>query len=295
MSSRSESSGADPFGLVTPASLRDWPLPDPGDSKYGRGQVVVLGGTPRAPGAVLLSGTAALRAGAGRLGLAVATSIATGIAVALPESAVVRLAESGGTIDGTRLSDAADDLGGADAVLVGPGLDDPDHAVAMLRDVPGLVSDTATVVLDAFALGVAPRVTAELASLHGRLILTPNKTEAALLLDIEEDELDLERDIPRIAEKYGAAVTCYGIVVGEDGALWRIAEGGAGLGTSGSGDVLAGAILGFAGRGATPGQAAVYGTWAHAVSGDRLADSVGALGFLARELADELPRALATL
>ena len=39
---------------VTLALLREWGLPDPGGSKKSRGQVVVVGGSPRSPGAVLL-------------------------------------------------------------------------------------------------------------------------------------------------------------------------------------------------------------------------------------------------
>ena len=63
MSSRSEE--------VTPALLRGWGLPDPGDSKKSRGRVMVVGGSRRSPGAVMLSGEAALRVGAGRVGLVV--------------------------------------------------------------------------------------------------------------------------------------------------------------------------------------------------------------------------------
>ena len=66
-------------------------------------------------------------------------------------------------------------------------------------------------------------------------------------------------------------------------------SGHAGLGTSGSGDVLAGAVIGLAARGASLAQAACWGTYAHATAGDRLAARIGRLGFLARELADELP------
>lgn len=64
-----------------------------------------------------------------------------------------------------------------------------------------------------------------------------------------------------------------------------------GLGTSGSGDVLAGAIAGFAARGVEPERAAVWGAWAHARAGDRLTDDPG-LGFLARELARALTPAV---
>jgi len=221
----------------------------------------------------------------------VGATVAAQVAVAVPECAVIPLAEAHGTIDGGALLEAASDLEKADAVLLGPGLDDADQSERMLRLLPDLVSAEATLVLDAFALGVLQRTGSD--ALRGRLVLTPNKTEAALLLGIEEDELDLRRDIPNIAEKYGAVVTCYGLVAGDG--LFEVAEGGPGLGTSGSGDVLAGAILGLAARGASPTQAAVYGTWAHAVSGDRLERSIGDLGFLARELADELPRTLASL
>ena len=65
--------------------------------------------------------------------------------------------------------------------------------------------------------------------------------------------------------------------------------GHAGLGTSGSGDVLAGAIAGLLARGADLAQAACWATFLHAVAGDRLAARVGRLGFLARELVDQLP------
>jgi ADP-dependent NAD(P)H-hydrate dehydratase len=73
------------------------------------------------------------------------------------------------------------------------------------------------------------------------------------------------------------------------------------LGTSGSGDVLAGAgagagaIAGLLARGAEPAQAAVWATHLHAAAGDRLASRVGPLGFLARELVGELPAILAEL
>ena len=46
--------------LVDAALLRDWPLPEPGGSKDARGRVVVVGGSPRTPGAVLLTGLAVL-------------------------------------------------------------------------------------------------------------------------------------------------------------------------------------------------------------------------------------------
>ena len=264
--------------VVTPELLHRWTLPQPGDSKYGRGDVVVMGGSSGSPGAVMLAGAAALRVGAGRLTLAVDESVAAGVAIAMPESAVANIID-------------VDAAASADAVLFGPGLDDPGVTVELLRRLLALPAEP-SLVLDAFALGVLRDV--DLSAWTGRLVLTPNRVEAALLLDVEEDAIDLERDIPRIATMHGAVVSCYGVVSDGERTL-RVDAGGVGLGTSGSGDVLGGAIAGLAARGASPLQAAVFGTWAHAAAGDRLEQRIGPIGFLARELVDELPAVLATL
>ena len=63
-------------------ALLAWPLPAGEGSKYERGQVLVIGGGPTAPGAAMLAGEAALRVGAGRLTLAVAQSVAVSVATA---------------------------------------------------------------------------------------------------------------------------------------------------------------------------------------------------------------------
>ncbi|SFN83741.1 NAD(P)H-hydrate dehydratase [Mycetocola miduiensis] len=284
------SSPAEPQ-TVTPNLLREWPLPEAGDSKYGRGQVIVVGGALRSPGAAMLSGLAALRVGAGRLTLAVAASVATAVAVAVPECGIVPLDETAdGSVSGDSVDAAERDLSGADAVLVGPGLDDPDELERMLSALPPLVGSDSVVVLDAFALGVLPKVPDAVEAFGNRLVLTPNKEEAARLLERDLD--DLVDDIAEIARRYRAVVTCYDVIASPDGRIWRTGTGGGGLATSGSGDVLAGAITGLCARGATAEQAAVWATHAHAAAGDRLAVHVGPLGFLASELLDELPRVL---
>ena len=70
---------------VTAGTLHDWSLPDPAGDKESRGRVFVVGGGTQTPGAVLLAGEAALRAGAGRLQLAVASPAAPGLALTMPE------------------------------------------------------------------------------------------------------------------------------------------------------------------------------------------------------------------
>ncbi|PZE27245.1 NAD(P)H-hydrate dehydratase [Curtobacterium sp. MCBD17_028] len=279
--------------VVTPNVLREWPLPEPGGSKYGRGQVVVVGGAARTPGAAMLSALAALRVGAGRLTLAIAESVAPHVAVAIPESGVVPLVEDDdGHVRGDALDGAGEDLSAADAVLLGPGLDEPDGTRELVRRLPGLVGDDTVVVLDAFALGVAPSVAEDLAPLRGRLVMTPNTSEAGRLLGRDVDKDDLASDLAEIADRFGAVVSCQSVIAEPGGTTWAMGTGTGGLGTSGSGDVLSGAIAGLAARGATPVQAAVWATHVHAAAGDRLAVQVGPMGYLASELVTELPRVL---
>lgn len=275
MSSRAEE--------VSAALLREWGLPDPGDSKKDRGDVVVVGGSRSAPGAALLAGEAALRVGAGRVGLAVPASIDAHVGVALPEAGVYALPDAAADPPVGRLRDQ---LAGADAVLVGPGFDDPDETRATLVSVAGI--GLKRLVLDAFALGVLSDV--DRATLPAELILSPNREEAGILVgrELEGDDLSALREI---AARFRAVVSCYGLVVRPDGAAWRVPAGTPGLGTSGSGDVLAGSIAGFAARGIALERAAVWGTWAHTQGGARLEKRLG-LGYLARDIARELTPAV---
>jgi ADP-dependent NAD(P)H-hydrate dehydratase len=290
-----------PAELVTPTLLRGWPLPGGGSGKDDRGSVLVIGGARMTPGAALLSGVAALRSGAGRLTLAVAESVAVQLAIALPESGVLGLAETpGGSVAGSGAASLADELESADAVLVGPGLDDKDEATALLRGLLAMPADgtPSAIILDAFALGSLPELEGELGPWADRLILTPNVTEAGILLGRDVD--DLHRDVPDLADKYQAVVSCQGVIAaprrdGKAGGAdrgtghWEITTGHSGLGTSGSGDVLSGIIAGLRARGTTNAQATCWGTHLHAAAGDRLASRLGGLGYLARELTEELP------
>ena len=80
--------------VITPALLRDWALPVPTGGKESRGTVLVVGGSRFTPGAVLLAGVAALRAGAGVLQLAAAESTAAALSIQVPEAMVVGLPET---------------------------------------------------------------------------------------------------------------------------------------------------------------------------------------------------------
>lgn len=280
---------------IAPRLLRAWPLPDPGaeSSKEERGQVLVVGGSREIPGSALLAAEAAMRAGAGKLQVATARPVAGALAIAMPEARVIALAaDRAGEIakSSPALADAAAQ---ADAVLVGPGM----RSSAASRRVAAalLRANAGTVVLDAGTLGAFAGVRD-----GARLVLTPHAGEMAALLgiDVREVEADAPAIAARFAREAGVVLVLKGAtthVAAPDGRRWINTGGSVGLGTSGSGDVLAGIIAGLAARGAPPEQAAVWGVHLHAAAGAMLARRLGRLGLLAREIAAEVPPLMARL
>lgn len=130
------------------------------------------------------------------------------------------------------------------------------------------------------------------------LALTPNTSEAARLLGHDVTGTGARpgaEDASDIAREYGAVVTLHGALADPSGRTWEASTGSTGLATSGSGDVLAGAIAGVLARGADPVQAACWGTHLHGAAGDRLGARIAPVGYLARELLDELPLVLTEL
>lgn len=282
------------------AMLRQWPLPSPRGSKHTKGQALIVGGGRAVPGALLLAGEAALRSGAGVLSMATASSVAPALAVAVPESSVAGLPENedGGIDSGSqdRLQAAlAKPLGRADALLVGPGVDDGPTAEMLSRLMMAEANGRA-VVLDAYALSwLSPD---RLADARGDavVLLTPNDDEAAILLDCRPEDLAEPEDTAlRIAAAYDAVVASHGRVADPSGRCLINPTGHPGLATSGSGDVLAGILVGLLARSADPLQAAAWATFIHGSCGDRLAAAVGREGLLARELSPQIPRILTEL
>jgi hydroxyethylthiazole kinase-like uncharacterized protein yjeF len=285
--------------LVTTEVLRGWRLPEPTGDKNSRGSILVIGGSAETLGAVLLAAEAAMRAGAGKLQVATAGSVARLAAAALPEALIRALPE---TDAGAIRADAADtvrDLAeAADAVLIGPGMADKEQTQEFgARLLPHLKGPLA---LDALGLACVTVDDTCLHHLGGRAVLTPNPVELAHTLHVDTDKID-EDPAGATADLAGRARAVVGLggvtswIATPDGRLWRDDSGAAGLGVSGSGDVRAGITGGLLARGAEPAQAAVWAAYLHGRCGERLSSSVGRLGFLARELPPEIPRAYAEI
>ncbi|MFC3814947.1 NAD(P)H-hydrate dehydratase [Lysobacter sp. GCM10012299] len=272
------------------------PLPDVDDShgKESRGSVLVVGGSAEIPGAVLLAGTAALRAGAGKLQLASVRSVAPLLAVAMPEARVFPLPEAAegeiAELSPALMQAAAE----ADAIIIGPGCEPTTQWWSDVRLLVGAANGV--VVMDAGALGAIK----DDHQATGRCILTPHAGEMAAITGLSLQQV--QHDPLTIATQYSRDTGCIVVlkgatthVVGPDGSSWQHAGGSIALGTSGSGDVLAGLIGGLAARGASPVTAAQWGVYLHGMAGSRFEQQVGEVGLLARELPAMIPPLLREL
>jgi NAD(P)H-hydrate repair Nnr-like enzyme with NAD(P)H-hydrate dehydratase domain len=217
----------------------------------------------------------------------------------MPEALVAPLEVDG---DNRLVGDAvADALGQrvahAQAILIGPGMSGIAAIRTMIEHIAKHMADDSVLVGDAAALqAIATTDRALLRALAGRLVLTPNRDELAGLADalgVRHDDVD--DGAAGVARDLGAVVTCFGEIAAFDDRCWRAEPATPGLGTSGSGDVLAGLVAGAAARCRDAAQAACWATHVHAMAGNRLSERLGTMSFIARELLDEVPQVLATL
>jgi len=284
--------------------LRSWPLNVPSNDadKEERGHVLILGGSREMPGAVILAATAAMRAGAGKLTIATGRSVAQLVALAIPESLVLGLEETeagGFTVEAvSRLDPLA---GKINAILIGPGMQDETATAALVHALlPRLEGGKVSVMLDANAMGAIlypPDGVNEPFRFNVPVLVTPHAGEMAHLTGIDKDEICAapDRHAVEAAQRWNAVVALKGartVIAAPGGERWQHEGGNVGLATSGSGDVLAGIIAGLAARGADLTQAVSWGVALHARAGEQLAKRFGRLGYLARELPDEIPALL---
>ena len=275
------------------AALRAHPLPPVTDGdKDTKGRILIVAGSRDVPGAALLTAIAAMRAGAGKLKIVTVGSAARQLGMQMPEALVAGLAEDrAGGFASAAVKGIAEQAGKMDAIVAGPGMADGAGCAKIAK---ALLATDARLALDAALLKKLP------VPRRARIptpVLLPHSGELAALLDCDERQIDGD---PigcglHAARRYRAIVLVKGVtshVVTPAGESWTYEGGAPGLGVSGSGDVLAGIVGGLLARGAEPLNALLWGVWIHGEAGTALAKKVGPIGFLAREIADEIPALL---
>lgn len=280
--------------------LNQFPLPMPaGNSdKNSRGTVLAIAGSFRVPGAAILAGTSALRAGAGKIQLALPQSIALGVATAFLECGIVPLEENAA---GDSLAVSSPEfirsINVADTILIGPGIMDATEANGFVR----LALENGNkqrFVIDALALCQLGKATPLLVKHPNRIVLTPHHGEMAALLGISKEAIDTEplKYALQAANELGVIVVLKGnktLIVTPSGDVWAHEDDMPELATAGSGDVLAGILSGLLARGTPILDAALWSVVLHAQAGHMTARTIGGLGLIASELPSVIPSLLA--
>lgn len=266
-------------------------LPADGD-KEDRGAVLVVGGDAVMAGAAILAGISALRVGAGKLQIRADRASAPVLAATVPEAMIVVAAS-------THAAPLSRPVVGASALVLGPGMEAGGPQRRFALRLLAHAHQTPAVV-DAGALPFRDDAARFARIGRGRTILTPHAGEMAAMLGrdkaaIKTDPLAAGREAASIFQSVVVMKGATTFVISPDGTAWCHEGGVAGLGTSGSGDVLAGAVGSLLARGAAPLVAALWGVVLHAEAGSDLDASGAPLGFLARELPDRLPFVVARI
>ena len=266
------------------------------------GTALIISGSVNYTGAVLLSGKAAYRAGAGLVTLGVPSPLHSTLAGHIPEATWVLLPHEMGVIAETAAEVVFENLGKASAMLLGPGFGLEDTTKNFMENLfkpasqggktgIGFITSASEVVasekpelppvvIDADGLKLLAKISDWPQKLPGEAVLTPHPGEMAELTHLEVSEIQAKRITT--AEKYAEE---WGHIVVLKGANTVVAEPGGGtsvipvaspaLSSAGSGDVLAGIIVGLRAQGMRGFEAAVSGAWIHAQCGLKSAEYLG--------------------
>ncbi len=258
------------------------------------GHVLAIGGSSSKPGAILMTGTAALRAGAGLVTVATAAGAIDTIIAATPEL----MLEPARPVDaGTLGPDSIDPrlFDSKTAVALGPGMGTAEANQALVRK----VIETCPLPLVIDADGLAAVRGAGTAARTAPTVLTPHPGEMARLAGAETAQVQQDRigTARKVASETGAYVVLKGnrtLSAAPQGDVVINPTGTPGMATAGSGDILTGMIAAFLAQ--FPQRpvlqtiaAAVY---LHGLAGESATEEFGEQGMLATDIGRHLAHAM---
>jgi NAD(P)H-hydrate epimerase len=289
------------------------------------GTALIAAGSANYTGATLLAGKAAYRVGAGLVTMAVPSMLHNTLAGQFPEATWSLLPHEHGFIARDAVKKLSENFERATALLVGPGFGMEDTTQDFLEDLLtgssatkkgpgriGFLQDQETkkeeavthlppLVVDADGLKLLAKIKDWDKSLPASAVLTPHPGEMALMtgLSIEQVQADRIGIATQYAKFWGHVIVLKGaftVVAAPDGRSTVIPVASPALARAGTGDVLAGLIVGLLAQGLDAYDAAVAGAWIHAQAGLLAADDLGsAASVLAGDVLEAVPDVLSDL
>lgn len=263
------------------------PVREAAGNKGTFGKVLLIAGSRNMAGAAILAARAAYRIGAGMVKVITSEENRVILQETIPEALL-------GTPE-----DLEESLKWAGVIAIGPGLGKSDEASDCLERV--LTGCDKPLLIDADGLNLLaehPEYMEKLAvkgQMGREMVLTPHIGELARLTG---------ETVPRLKEKpaeYGCrlASELHAVVVAKDARTFVCGEGApicvnmcgnSGMATAGSGDVLAGVIIGLMAQGKSSLEAARTGVYIHGLAGDAASARLGEHACMAGDIVEELER-----
>jgi hydroxyethylthiazole kinase-like uncharacterized protein yjeF len=265
------------------------------------GTALIFAGSQAFPGAAYLAGKAAYRVGAGLVTLAAIPSVQQAIAGVLPEATWSLLRTEGNGFTWDDANSLHDVLWKASSILIGPGwgtdLATAEFLKRLFLETKGISQQKPTrVVFDADGLNLLSKNPALLEDFPVGTVLTPHPGEMARItgLSIEEVQKDRNEIAREYAKRWNVIVVLKGaltIIADPSGKLVINPTATSALARAGSGDVLAGMLVGFMAQGVAAFDAACMAAWMHGEAGKQAEHSIGhAACVLAGDILDAIPQ-----
>jgi len=270
--------------LITP-QLASSLLPQrPNDSHKGSfGRALVIAGSRQFTGAASLSLQSALRSGVGLVFAAIPESIYVPLAASIPEAIWFPLPEKEGAFSADAGFHIPTILADKDAILVGPGLSQTQGTqtflLSLLQHLRAQDLELPMVV-DADALNLLSQQPDWPSLLPKRAVLTPHEMEFSRLTGLSLSEISANRFSLALsyAQKWQQTLILKGantLVVSPEGDCRVLHFANSVLAHGGTGDLLAGLIVGLLAQKLAPFDAATLAVWLHARAAELALDAIG--------------------
>ncbi len=276
-----------------------WPVPGPRAHKGDCGHLLILAGSEGKTGAACLTAQGALRVGTGLVTVGCPAGVNHILENKLTEAMTLPLAQ---TADGFLSAKAVDSLApfleGKSALAFGPGLGTDPETGELLAWIVEKVP--LPLVIDADGLNLLAQNLEMIRWCADSAVLTPHPGEMARLLKTTTEKVQADRikAVKTLVQETGQVVVLKGartVVGSPEGLIFVNPTGNPGLANGGAGDVLTGIIGGLLAQELNALEAALAGVYIHGLAGDMLAQEIRARGFLASEVAEMIPEAVASL
>ncbi|MBN2794933.1 MAG: NAD(P)H-hydrate dehydratase [Clostridia bacterium] len=251
---------------------------------FGKG--LLIAGSPGMEGALILASQGALKSGLGLLYALTAPAINTVFKVKVPE-AVSLLYSSDFFSEQTTLIESIAEY---KSVLIGPGLGENNRTKQYLDY---FLAQSLPVVIDADGLNVLAKHMNLLEHKKCEVVMTPHLGEMSRLTglkieSIQKDLIEVARHYAQIWKVVLVLKSATTIVASPEGQVYGNLFGNSGMATAGSGDVLAGIIMGLQAQGYSGLESSLMGVYKHSKAGDAAAKEKGEAAMLASDLLNYL-------